>query len=188
VIFESTYVLFEPDRGEYQIALQPDRRMVEAAGAVGSTAEEAQAALSRDAVALLAWAELVATGYLHSAKVETVERVSEKTVRLKPWLARPPHFVAIDIESAPGTYGMPRGHIDERHRPTPHWRRGHIVTLRAERYGDNRGKTIWRRPAWVGPESWEWSGQIYTMATISPIGASSTAARLPLAPPNRAAP
>lgn len=36
----------------------------------------------------------------------------------------------------------------ERH-VSPHWRRGHLRTLRAERYGDNRGKVIYVKPTTV---------------------------------------
>jgi hypothetical protein len=43
----------------------------------------------------------------------------------------------------------------------PHARRGYSKTLRAERYGDNKGKVIHVRPTWVGPGEWETAGRKY---------------------------
>lgn len=40
--------------------------------------------------------------------------------------------------------------------PMPHLRRGHFKTLRAERFGDNRGKVIWVSPCHVNGACVEW--------------------------------
>lgn len=44
----------------------------------------------------------------------------------------------------------------ERSSPMPHLRRGHYKTLRADRYGENKGKRIWVRATHVNGQCVEW--------------------------------
>lgn len=79
----------------------------------------------------------------------------------RPWLRDDlPHVILMDLAGAKryGHRGEPEGtHAS----PIPHRRRGHWMTLRHERYGDNRGKRIWRRSAWIGDREWVFQGNTY---------------------------
>lgn len=73
---------------------------------------------------------------------------------------RPRLFVVSMKEAARRVY-KGTSHEGRETEVLPHLRRGHWAMLRHERYGDNRGKWIWRKPCWVGPEQSERGNTIY---------------------------
>jgi hypothetical protein len=89
-----------------------------------------------------------------------------RTARIKPWLRPLPECILL----SPGDrhrYGYP-DHGGTHASPTPHARRGHWRTLRAERYGANRGKRVWAREAWIGDREWQHEGRTYRIIDTSP--------------------
>jgi len=161
LITQSSWAMLMGENGyRYRVAISIDDPSLK-------KTPEIEEALCDAISALLGWSEIVAHGGLHIAEVTTAPRnIKKNTARLKPWLIRPPYYVAIDFNEATEKHGMPRGPVGERHAPTPHHRRGHYATLRAERYRDNIGKQVWRRPAWVGPTEWTHAGQIYKVINL----------------------
>lgn len=92
-------------------------------------------------------------------------RLRKKINTKKPWLRDDlPRTIMLDLTSAK-RYGHPnRGGTHAS--PHPHQRRGHFKTLRAERFGENRGKRIWTRPAWVGDREWIYNGATYKVLDL----------------------
>lgn len=88
-----------------------------------------------------------------------------KTRKTKPW-ASPLFRRVILLDPTKATlYGHRIDRGGAHASPHPHQRRGHWATLRADRYGDNRGKQVWRRPAWVGDREWVFEGNRYKVVT-----------------------
>jgi hypothetical protein len=117
----------------------------------------------------------VAVCTLYAYLAQTAERTVEvtnaaprspkdsKTGKKKPWLRDDvPYIVMLDPTRAETVGWRPRVAPGEAHRksPKPHDRRGHRRTYRAIP-GVREEKTIWVRPAWIGPTDWEHQGRIY---------------------------
>lgn len=84
-----------------------------------------------------------------------------KTGRKKPWMRDDGETIifvdsAIHLREQLGVKGSSSS-------PCPHRRRGHWATLRHERYGNNRGKRVWIREAWVGPKEMAHQGKTYRL-------------------------
>jgi hypothetical protein len=92
-------------------------------------------------------------------------RRHSKSAKHKPWARTDlPRIILLSPEAAKahghraqqgGTHASPR----------IHQRRGHWMTLRADRFGGNKGKQVWRKPAWVGEREWEHRGTHYRVLT-----------------------
>jgi len=86
----------------------------------------------------------------------------------KPWTRDDLHeVILIDLAEAK-KYGHRVDRGGSHASPIPHTRRGHYATLRADRFGANRGKRVWRKPAWIGDTEWIFEGRQYRV--ISPPG------------------
>jgi hypothetical protein len=84
----------------------------------------------------------------------------------KPWTREDPRNVILIDPSEAKKYGHRIDRCGTHASPIPHTRRGHYATLRADRFGVNKGKRIWRKPAWVGDTEWIFEGRQYKV--ISP--------------------
>jgi hypothetical protein len=86
----------------------------------------------------------------------------------KPWcymylprvILLPPQHLAAPRTPSSAPQGSPPeegSHMGKR----PHQRRSHWRTLRSERYGQNRGRRIRVREAWIGPREFCMNGNVY---------------------------
>jgi len=111
-------------------------------------------------------------GFEYAVEVRPAKTAERKTKpTLKPWTREDlPRIILID----PAEIGQYRkcsaGTGKTNASARPHQRRAHYRTLRAERFGNNCGKKIAIRQAWIGDTEWEHEGQIYkvlpTPATV----------------------
>jgi hypothetical protein len=84
----------------------------------------------------------------------------------KPWTREDLRNVILIDPSEAKKYGHRIDRGGTHASPIPHTRRGHYATLRSDRFGVNKGKRIWRKPAWVGDTEWIFEGRQYKV--ISP--------------------
>jgi hypothetical protein len=98
--------------------------------------------------------------HLVQAGPANISARDRKTATKKPWLAETPRIILMNPQEA-HTYGHRVERGGTHATPSPHHRRGHWATLRHEKWGDKRGRRIWRRPAWVGDQEWVFNGSRY---------------------------
>jgi len=84
---------------------------------------------------------------------EVVRKDKGKNSDRLPRLGERSRYILLDHEDVRRRWTGAHG---EHGSPMPHLRRGHFKTLRAERYGDNRGKVIWVSPCHVNGACVEW--------------------------------
>jgi hypothetical protein len=97
-------------------------------------------------------------------RTEKQKRKLGKTVQRFPWLnEEAPRLILLDPSKQYPRYG--RG-VGTHASPVPHQRRGHWMTLRAERYKEKKGHSVWRKPAWIGDQEWVFKGSVYRVVDL----------------------
>lgn len=69
-----------------------------------------------------------------------------------------PHFPPVE---AVNTIGTVAATVGTHATPRPHQRRGHYRKYKSDRFRYMKGKTVFVKPSWIGPEQWIKEGQVY---------------------------
>lgn len=72
-----------------------------------------------------------------------------------------PHYIMLRPEEIRAKLGLGEEPVHDRKSPTPHTRRRHYRTLKADRFVNTKGKTVVVSASWVGPSEGVYKGRNY---------------------------